>query len=79
MISFELPKKAQVLLKQIAEHEGKSENDVAFDALMERIEDWYDAQIIAERMSDGPAECVSLDDVKRDLELTERLERPAAE
>lgn len=78
MISFELPKKAQALLEQLAAQEGKSENDIAFEVLMERIEDFYDEQIILERMSDPDQTRISLDEMERRLADLERG-RPAAE
>ena len=65
MISFELPKKAQALLKQLAAQEGKSENDIAFEALMERIEDFHDVQIITERMKDDDQRRIPLEEVEK--------------
>lgn len=79
MIQFDIPPKARALLKDLAAYEGKSESEIAFEALMERIEDWHDAQIIAERMKDDQQEYISLDEVERNLASLEHSKRPAAE
>ena len=63
MISIKLPKKAQAILQKMAQESGHTENEIAFEALMERIEDWYDAQIIAERMKDDDGVTIPLEDL----------------
>jgi len=77
MISFELPKKAQALLKQLSAQEGKSENDIAFEALMERIEDFHDVQIITERMKDEDQSRIPLEEVEKRFADLEKGRRAA--
>lgn len=79
MISFELPKKARALLTQLAESEGKSENEVALEALMERIEDFHDAQLLAAPAGEDEAENIPLEQIERELAELERAGRHAAE
>ena len=79
MISIKLPKKAQAILQKMAQESGHTENEIAFEALMERIEDWYDAQIIAERMKDDDGVTIPLEDLLRELDAADVSKNHAAE
>jgi predicted DNA-binding protein len=79
MISIKLPKKAQAILQKMAQESGQTENEIAFEALMERIEDWHDAQIIAERMKDDDGVTIPLEDLLRELDAADVSKNHAAE
>ena len=78
MVTIKLPKKTQALLSELAQESGVSEEQIVLDALLERLEDWYDYKMIKERgPDDGPT--VPLEQVMRELGFGGDGSRDAAE
>lgn len=81
MLSINLPAEAAEVLTRMARETGRSEEQIALEAILEVLEDWEDLLIAEERIKD-PGPFVSLDEVMRKLELREaeaRRAKPAAE
>jgi hypothetical protein len=78
MISIKLPPKAYALFQKMAKESGTSEADLALELIMDRIEDYHDAEIIADRAKE-PGEHIPLADVVRDLEKLELAQNHAGE
>lgn len=78
MISLDLPKRTHELLRELAQETGVSEEEVVLDALLDRLEDWYDSKIIAERGSES-APTIPLKQVIRKYGLDLGGSRDAAE
>jgi predicted DNA-binding protein len=82
MITVKLPQKTEKLLADMAKASGRTVDQVATEAILEAIEDWYDAAIADERLKDDDGVRIPLDDVMRKLErreIEERRKKPAAE
>lgn len=77
MITVELPPEAERLLAEMARANGRTIEQIAVDAILERIEDWEDA-IVAERcLREDDGVRVPLSEVIRDIEEREAKERAA--
>jgi hypothetical protein len=78
MVTLNLPKKTQALLHELAQELGVSEEQIVLDALLDRLEDWYDCKVIAERGQDDEPN-IPLVEVVRELGLDLDGSRDAAE
>ena len=82
MITVKLPPKTEKLLADMAKASGRTADQVAVDAILEAIEDWQDAKIADERLSDDDGVRIPLKEMIRKLErreVEERAKKPAAE
>jgi hypothetical protein len=78
MVTLNLPKKTQALLRELAQETGSSEEQIVLDALLDRLEDWYDCKLIAERGRDDQP-TIPFEQVIRELGLDLDGSRDAAE
>lgn len=78
MVTLKLPKKTQALLRELAQESGVSEEQIVLDALLEKLEDWYDCKLIGERAQDGEP-TIPFDKVVLELGIDLDGSRDAAE
>lgn len=77
MISVELPPEAERLLAEMARASGRTIDQIAVDAILERIEDWEDAIAAERRLKEDDGVRIPLSEVIRDVEVREAKERAA--
>ncbi|CAM5435542.1 hypothetical protein ATER59S_02612 [Aquamicrobium terrae] len=77
MLTVKLPLELEKRLEAVARRLGRSEEDVALEAIAEEIQDLEDGLTALERMTDGKTEFVEWDDAMRELGVD--LDRAPAE
>jgi predicted DNA-binding protein len=77
MLAIELPRSVEKRLQALAKKTGRTANDLALEAIAERIEDYEDAVRGLERMKEDDGTRIPLSDIIRDIEELERKERAA--
>ena len=75
MSSVRLPERVEARLERLAKETGRTQNDYARAAILERIEDMEDmhpAERVLDRIRKGGEKLVSADEMRRELEDCER-------
>ena len=82
MITIDLPPEVDKLLAAMARATGRSVDQIAIEAILERLEDWEDSAIAEERLKDDDGTRIPLEDIVRKLErrgAEAQRKKPAAE
>lgn len=75
MLVVEIPPALEKRLEVLAKKAGKSKQDLALEAIVEQIGDLEDSLVALERLNDGNAEWLSLEEVKAQLGMDDLSER----
>ena len=70
MLTVKIPSELERRLEAVAVRIGRSKQDVALEGIAEQIQDLEDGLIALERLHDGNAEWLSLEEVKERLGLS---------